>query len=390
MESGGSSRPRSGARQSQASGPPRNPRWQVGWFSPAPPSAFDRHRSGALEDITKSLASGWRTTRRRQLREPFPTVRARLAAHPSLLLRSVRTRAGPLAATAGAEAPTGTGTLPLLGFVTLVAPPPTHPPRVHSQRPELPRVAFGPTAPPVQLPFRPRGFTPPRRLSPREGPRACCIPLPVLGFTAFPETRSPRSPDPTTEVAASEAGVRQASLPAARSLPLEEFSPPTAVPCHHGLCPLAVVAPPGGSAPRSPLPVGGSGAVRRNPSTSRRCSANGSVASDTLSGAGIARSFHGLVSPSWSDFLRSLPGLSRGDPQTRKPASGRPSQRRRIAVLEPRTSLPSGSAEAAAGVCPEGPAHRPKTMPTTLGFSTLKERSEERFLGRPRSRGRHV
>jgi hypothetical protein len=73
------------------------------------------------------------------------------------------------------------------------------------------------------------------------------------------------------------------------------------------VCLRAVEAPPGGHAPRSPLPVGGSGAVRRSSSTSRRCSANGSVASDTLSGTGIARSFHGLVSPSWSDFLRSPP-----------------------------------------------------------------------------------
>jgi hypothetical protein len=142
MESGGSSRPRSGAGQSQASGPPRNPRWQVGWFSPAPPSAFDRHRSGALEDITKSLASGWRTTRRRQLREPFPTVRARLAAHPSLLLRSVRTRAGPLAATAGAEAPTGTGTLPLLGFVTLM---PLHRHTLRASTPSAPSCPGSPS-----------------------------------------------------------------------------------------------------------------------------------------------------------------------------------------------------------------------------------------------------
>jgi len=39
--------------------------------------------------------------------------------------------------------------------------------------------------------FRPRGFAPPRRLPPPERSRACCIPLPILGFAAFP-TRSPR------------------------------------------------------------------------------------------------------------------------------------------------------------------------------------------------------
>jgi hypothetical protein len=34
--------------------------------------------------------------------------------------------------------------------------------------------------------FRPRGFSPPRRFPPRRNVRACCIPLPILGFTAFP------------------------------------------------------------------------------------------------------------------------------------------------------------------------------------------------------------
>jgi len=34
--------------------------------------------------------------------------------------------------------------------------------------------------------FRPRGFAPPRRLAPRDGSRACCIPLPTMGFVSFP------------------------------------------------------------------------------------------------------------------------------------------------------------------------------------------------------------
>jgi hypothetical protein len=70
------------------------------------PAAFDRHRSGALEDITGSLASGWRTTRLRHLRESFPS--------PSKRPHTGRA----LAVSAGTEAPTGTWTLPLLGFVT--------------------------------------------------------------------------------------------------------------------------------------------------------------------------------------------------------------------------------------------------------------------------------
>jgi len=49
--------------------------------------------------------------------------------------------------------------------------------------------------------FRPRGFAPPRRLSPRDGSRACCIPLPTMGFVTFPalqpeDLRAPR--DATT------------------------------------------------------------------------------------------------------------------------------------------------------------------------------------------------
>lgn len=116
-------------------------------------------------------------------------------------------------------------------------------------------------------------------------------------------------------------GVGRASLPATPR-PFEEFPPQSAVPCHHGLSPLAVGAPSGGRPPRSPLPVGGSSAVRQNPSTSRSCSACGSVASDTLSGARIARSFHGLAPPPRSDFLRFRPGFPGrpGDPK----ASERP------------------------------------------------------------------
>jgi hypothetical protein len=33
--------------------------------------------------------------------------------------------------------------------------------------------------------FRPRGFAPPRRFSPHRGVRACCVPVPDMGFAAF-------------------------------------------------------------------------------------------------------------------------------------------------------------------------------------------------------------
>jgi hypothetical protein len=40
----------------------------------------------------------------------------------------------------------------------------------------------------LAVPFRPRGFSPPRRLPPLDRSRACCIPLPILGFAAFHRT----------------------------------------------------------------------------------------------------------------------------------------------------------------------------------------------------------
>ena len=50
-----------------------------------------------------------------------------------------------------------------------------------------------------EVPFRPRGFSPPRRLSPRYGSQACCILLPTLGFASFPARPKPRIPrDATT------------------------------------------------------------------------------------------------------------------------------------------------------------------------------------------------
>lgn len=66
------------------------------------------------------------------------------------------------------------------------SPLPDAPLRVHPSGRRLPTPTM----------FRPRGFSPPRRFSPRAGLRACCIPLPVLGFAAFRKTRHQR---PATE-----------------------------------------------------------------------------------------------------------------------------------------------------------------------------------------------
>jgi hypothetical protein len=45
--------------------------------------------------------------------------------------------------------------------------------------------AFGPWLPSHSVLFRPRGFSPPRRFSPHRGARACCVPVPDMGFAAF-------------------------------------------------------------------------------------------------------------------------------------------------------------------------------------------------------------
>jgi len=71
-----------------------------------------------------------------------------------------------------------------------------------------------------KVPFRPRGFSPPRRVSPRKGSQACCILQPTLGFATF-HTDQPKP----------------AAIPATRP-PLEGFS-----------LPLVVLRSPGALAP---------------------------------------------------------------------------------------------------------------------------------------------
>jgi len=83
-----------------------------------------------------------------------------------------------------------------------------HPSRPHrcGGRPSIDMLLAHPLQPPTlagpwrrfeatspEIPFRPRGFAPPRRFPPRAELRACCIPLPILGFAAFPY-RSRRLP----------------------------------------------------------------------------------------------------------------------------------------------------------------------------------------------------
>jgi hypothetical protein len=94
--------------------------------------------------------------------------------------------------------------------IRLFAPPPTCPMRVHSRETSPPsaRRCHAPCS------FRPRGFSPPRRLSPHIGSRVCCTPQPVLGFVAF-----------------------RAGALLATAEPFEGFPSSTAVPRHRGRVP---------------------------------------------------------------------------------------------------------------------------------------------------------
>jgi hypothetical protein len=94
------------------------------------------------------------------------------------------------------------------------------------------RRAFGPGSTRPRIPFRPRGFAPPRRFSPPSAPkrvdlsvresRACCIPLPIVGFIAF--LIQTCCCQPAEHILATLA-------------PLEGFPSRTAGPCLHGLLP---------------------------------------------------------------------------------------------------------------------------------------------------------
>lgn len=101
--------------------------------------------------------------------------------------------------------------------------------------------------------FRPHGFAPSRRFSPRMRSQACCIPVPegVRSVSATcghsPAARRQHPPDES----AGDGGLVGRRLPRLRSLtPLEEVPPPAAAPHRCGRCPLAVEPP-----RRSPLPV---------------------------------------------------------------------------------------------------------------------------------------
>jgi hypothetical protein len=92
-----------------------------------------------------------------------------------------------------------------------------------------------------RLPFRPRGFAPPRRFPPRSEPRACCISLPAMGFVAFPGFPCPIS-SPSRPPERSMGAARYMVAVLATRSPFEESPSPPAAPRHRGRCLLAVFA----------------------------------------------------------------------------------------------------------------------------------------------------
>jgi len=78
------------------------------------------------------------------------------------------------------------------------------------------------------LSFRPRGFSPPRRLPPHRESRVCCTPLPILGFAAF------------HLASCAIAGCTEATILATRFVPLEEVHSIAAALRHRSRCPRAV------------------------------------------------------------------------------------------------------------------------------------------------------
>jgi hypothetical protein len=100
---------------------------------------------------------------------------------------------------------------------------------------------FGPAVPPAWVPFRPRGFSPPRRFPPSSRCGHCCSPLPILGFTVFPDqsacTALPKEVPAGVDVPHDALTPRSCSLSAA---PASSPRRPEGHRVHGRRCPLAV------------------------------------------------------------------------------------------------------------------------------------------------------
>jgi len=255
-----------------------------------------------------------------------------------------------------------TKTLPLLGFVTVIAPPPTHPPRVHSQEPELPRTPFGPTAPPVQprsarvvshhlggfLRAKDRGLVASRYRSWGSSRFSKPSPSAPLDRTACAARRPARRPIWSSR---GEEGL----VPATRSLPFEEFPPPTAVPCHHGLF-LRAVGPHPTLTLLAPHCWSAKGtSARWNPRLRGVALRTGPLRPAPFRAPGTLVPSMGLC-PLRGSTSSAASRASRGDPTRptlrRSGPSGRP-WRRGESLRSSRGHPSQRSAEAVAEVCPE-------------------------------------
>jgi len=164
-----------------------------------------------------SMQAPWLSLRVRSLRDlhsPSETLLPRgpivCPSFPTPKCRSVRSAFGP----------------PLLSFTLITSPPAT----CVCPLPVDVAAFLRPDGAIRQVMFRPRGFSPPRRLAPLVGTRACCIPMPAMGSAAFPApaTLLPHAGRGQCEVDWGDPGV----IPATRFVPFEGFPSPVAASCH--------------------------------------------------------------------------------------------------------------------------------------------------------------
>jgi hypothetical protein len=267
----------------------------------------------------------------------------------------------------GAEAPTGRQGPASPGVRDLVAPPPTHPPRVHSRR-RAPlgtprqrlRRALGPTAPPVQPLVPPSWFRTTSTVSSARRTAGLLHPAAGPGVRRVSRDPLPRSCIRTTRALTRCRG-ETGSFPATLR-PFEEFPPPAAVRCHHRLSAPLPSAPPRVVAP--PAPRCRSAEVVR----SERAPRLRGVAPRTgpLRPTPLRAPVRSFLPWACVPFVvRRSSAASRDSPWATRPApkdrsSGRPWR----GGESPRSSRghPSHAArKRAAGVCPEGSLPGPKT-----------------------------
>jgi hypothetical protein len=200
-----------------------------------------------------------------------------------------------------------------------------------------------------QLTFRPRGFSPPRRLTPCTFLRACCIPLPIMGFDAF-RTAHARAEARSLDTRSNTAGYPSKSSP-----------PTVAVPHHCGLLPSCRCHRPPDTLQRVLVSeVTHLSDLQTSHSTSGLYSTVGVRCDHPLLPAVAARSFHGLYSLRGQYTFRSIPVES--GTLTRRLRAGRPrgaSATAEAAGIPPQVPHPWGddrghhSAAAACEVYPE-------------------------------------